>query len=153
MRRDLFDCVFNVAKKETRSWTEKRGRILCSSNATWKPRIWFLPGRKSQPKIDRAYIVFVKSLYEYFSSHRTYSYMYLPESHISVFCKTLLTPRRLIVLNDVGKLEEWHLWVRNRASAFSLVDSGGYAVGQLDFWTVLLWMINSGLWPFQYIDY
>ena len=84
-----------------------------------------------------------------------------PRATYLFFCKTLLTPRRLIVLNDVGKLEEWHLWVSNRASAFSLVDSGGYAVGQLNFWTVLLWMIivdcdhfniltiNSGWWLYN----
>ena len=114
-----FDCVFNVAKKETRSWTENRGRILCSSNATWKPRIWFLPWIKSQPKIDGAYIVFVKSLYEFFSSHRICIHVFAWEP--TYLSKTLLTSHRvdwkfsMTLVNLKSAICEWTF-------AFSLVD-------------------------------
>ena len=136
-----FDCVFNDAKKETRSWTENRGRILCSSNATWKPRIWFLPGRKSQPKIDRAYIVFVKSLYECFSSHLTYSYMYLPESQVSIFLQN--TAHTASIESSQWRWQIWRVPFVSEHSPF-LWWIAGLSVGQLDCWKVQLWM-NSGL--------
>ena len=152
MRRDLFDCVFNVAKKETRSWTENRGRILCSSNATWKPRIWFLPWIKSQPKIDGAYIVFVKSLYEFFSSHRICIQCTCICLRATLFKQNTanITPRRLKVLNDVGKLEECHLWVNIR------LFFGGLPGYQLVSWIVEKcdygWIVDFVMCIFSRVD-